>query len=237
MESKIQKIAKILGIKNDGNDITEEIITMLKKSKSKPNAKILTETKSFTKMEQLGVKGKDGNVYKVLLNGTHYALKQFRKNKSDSLIEKESQLLQKCSTKNISPKVIETNLEQKYIIMELLDESLFDVLKKSNGVMTLYQQEEFISILKKLDKLGIYHGDPSPLNFMFKEDKMKIIDFGFGSEIDDQFVKKYKTKKPNIDFMILGFILKMKEIGVNIKKNYSVLKTYLDKKTILNFDL
>ena len=60
------------------------------------------------------------------------------------------------------------------------------------------------------------------------KNKMKVIDFGFGKEIDKDLIKKYGTQRPNMKFMVLGFILKMKGLGVDVNKEYSHLKSHID---------
>ena len=63
-----------------------------------------------------------------------------------------------------------------------------------------------------MDETGVFHGDPNPANFMLKGASMYMIDYGFARDIDDKLVKKYETNTPNTKFMILGLILKLKEI-------------------------
>ena len=41
---------------------------------------------------------------------------------------------------------------------------------------------------------------------------MYMIDYGFAKDIDDRLIKKYETNSPNMKFMILGLILKLKDI-------------------------
>ena len=58
-----------------------------------------------------------------------------------------------------------------------------------------------------LDKINIFHGDPNPANFMIKDGKLYIIDYGFAKIIDKKLYKKLRTNTPNNKFMILGFII------------------------------
>ena len=70
--------------------------------------------------------------------------------------------------------------------MDKLDKNLFDILKENKGKLSLKTQKRMIEIFKKLDEIGVYHGDPNPLNFMEKDGELYIIDFGFGSKIDEK---------------------------------------------------
>lgn len=178
----------------------------------------------------IGVEGKDGKVYLVIFRGNKYALKKFKQSKSVDSLKKEIALLERVSNEGIAPKVVNYNLKDKYIIMDLLEKSLFDVLKLTKGIMSIYQQKQFVKLNQKMDQLGIYHGDPSPLNFLFdKNNDLKVIDFGFSEYVDKKFIEKHKTKTPNQKFMLLGFILKMKSLGVDVDNNYNYIKNYIDK--------
>ena len=67
---------------------------------------------------------------------------------------------------------------------------------------------------------------------MTKGSTMYIIDFGFAKPIDDKLVKKYETNSPNIKFMILGLMLKLKEIyrDHNPDIEYKIFTKTLEKK-------
>ena len=155
-----------------------------------------------------------GTVYKVKTpKGNIYALKQFRKNKPLESFFTEAFILKKCGENGISPRVIEINPSKRFIVMDLLEKTLFDVLNRSKGVMNLTHQKEFVKLINKMDRIGVYHGDPSPLNFMFNsKNKMMVIDFGFGKDIDKDFIKKHRTPTPNLKFMLLGIWSRGKNI-------------------------
>ena len=68
--------------------------------------------------------------------------------------------------------------------MEKLDTSILDIIKENNLRLPVKYQSQIIKIIKKLDEIGIFHGDPNPLNFMVTNNKVNIIDFGFAKEID-----------------------------------------------------
>ena len=97
----------------------------------------------------------------------------------------------------------------------------------NDGELSLELQQRIIDIIDILDVVGIFHNDPNPCNFMFKNNKLYIIDFGYSKLIDDKLIKKYKTKNINKLFMILGFVLRIKEL---FKKDvyYELFSKYLN---------
>ena len=79
-----------------------------------------------------------------------------------------------------------------------IDTNLFDILKEAKGEMSNHLQTEIVRIIMTLDRIKVFHADPNPLNFMVgKNDKLYIIDYGFGKKIDDKLVKKYETNEIN----------------------------------------
>ena len=183
----------------------------------------------YTKYEQLGNTGKEGVTYLVRNeNGDEYAMKTFKKTKSSSRLQNEADLQIIASQYEVSPKIIEINTEEKYIVMEKLDKHLFDVMKKQNGNLTKLQQQQIIKLYKNLDKAGVFHGDSNILNYMFKEKKLYMIDFGMSKYIDDNLFKKVGTRNPNLDLMTLGFILKLKELKCP-ETSYSYLLTHVSE--------
>ena len=95
--------------------------------------------------------------------------------------------------------------------MEKMDYSLLDLIKKYKGKIPKKYQQEIINIINKLDTINIFHGDPNPCNFMFKNNKLYLIDYGFAKKIDTKLVEKHGTKTPNKRFMIIGLLIKLKE--------------------------
>jgi serine/threonine protein kinase len=115
--------------------------------------------------------------------------------------------------------------------MEKLDINLFDILKKNDGKLTKKQQEEIIELFEKLDKIKIFHKDPNPLNFMYDSNKnMKIIDFGFAEMIEEN----PKIINPNIEFMILGFLIKLKKLFPNTVYKHLYKKLNKEQQEILS---
>lgn len=167
----------------------------------------------FIKKEQLGNKGRESKTYLVYDKKTKndYAMKTYRKNKSSKEIEQEYRFQQKAAEIGISPNLIDYDTINKTIVMEKMDEDLVDVIKKQKGKMTLKQQKELMEIFRSLDSVGVFHMDSNPLNFMFKEGKMYVIDYGFSKEITDKLKKKYVSENPNWDYMPISFIAQIKD--------------------------
>lgn len=163
---------------------------------------------SFTKLKQLGKPGKEGVVYLVTDGRYKYAMKTFRKTKSGQTLEKEAFYQHLASKKGISPKIIEYNTEHKYIIMELLDRTLMEVITDQEG-LTNSQQEQILELYRRLDDVGIMLNDANPLNIMEKNGKFFSIDYGFSKFTNHKDFKDYS--KPNFQLMPLGLILWLKD--------------------------
>ena len=191
----------------------------------------------YTKIQQLGNKGKEGITYLVKTNDDlKYAMKTFKKNKSSDKLRKEARFQEIASEYNISPKIIEIDTVSKYIVMEKLDKHLFDVLKEKNGILSIEQQKQVIKIFKILDKCQIFHADCNLMNYMYKNKKLYIIDFGMAKDIDDKLIKKLGTSTPNLDISTLGFILKLKEFNCP-KTSYSYFLEFINDENKIKFNL
>lgn len=164
----------------------------------------------YQPIAQLGVKGRDGKVFLVKTkSGRTYAKKQFRGNRSTNAINLEVMLQKEAASVGIAPKIKEYSLKDKYIVMEALDKDMYSKMQKRGGKLSQKNQREILRMFKLLDKIGIFHKDPNPLNFMFDEvGQLFIIDFGFSSRID----MKKDGATPNKDQMTLGLLLKFKAL-------------------------
>jgi len=154
-------------------------------------------------------RGKDGEI-KVNKN---MVSKVFNENKSSNQIRKEYEFMEKAYKLGISPRPFSVNYKDtKYILMEKLDHTLFEEIKKT-GKLSTKRQHEIIKILHLLDTHRIFHGDVSPLNFMVKKskDKLYIIDFGMSKKMTDSFIEKH-SENANIKQGITFFILKIREV-------------------------
>jgi serine/threonine protein kinase len=184
----------------------------------------------YTILKQLGKTGKEGTTFLVVdKKGCEYAMKVFPKQKSINTLLKEVEHQREAARHGIAPEIKEINQEGKYIVMEKLDKNLFDIVKKNNGEIPDTIQRKIANVIKQMDETGVFHGDPNPANFMMKGTSMYMIDYGFARDIDDKLMKKYETKTPNKKFMILGLILKLKEIYRDHNPNieYKVLSKIL----------
>lgn len=234
--SDLKEIASTMEIKipKSKDELVETMIDCFKEYEKYRKNKI----DKYEKIKQLGNKGKDGLTFLVKnrKDNNEYAMKTFRKNKCSDKIRKESNLQKLSSKYDISPKIIEIDTVSKYIVMEKLDEHLYDVIKKQNGNIKKSDQKQLISIFKKLDKALVFHGDSNIMNYMFKGKKLYIIDFGMADFIDEKLIKKLGTKTPNMDFMNLGFILKLKEFNIPVS-SYEYLLSYVSEENKKKYGL
>lgn len=219
-KTKLKEISKLYEI-NDNNLNEEEIIKKIRK-------KLKFNGEKYAKICQLGVKGKDANVFMVINKKNKvYAMKKFRQNKSKDKFMNEIKLQKLASRHGITPQIIDYNTDKRYIIMELLDNNLLDIIQDNEGKITDKLQKDIINIIKNLDKIKIFHGDPNPLNFMTRDNTLYIIDFGFSQKINKDLIKKYQTPYINLKFMILGLLLKLQELfGTNNRHLY--LRKYIE---------
>jgi len=226
MESALVQEAKELSINIRGMSKTTMKYQIKKKKLGKSPS-----NKLYNKTGKLGFDGKEGKVYEVIHRNKTYAKKQFKKTKSAKNIEKEVQFQRLASKFGLSPKVKEYNLEDKYIIMEKLEVNLFDILRKKEGKLSKKQQDEIIDIFERLDKHYIFHKDPNPLNFMYdKNKKLNIIDFGFAEMIEEDS----KVKNPNMEYMVLGLLIKLQTLFPGIQYNNLYKKLNKEQKEILS---
>jgi len=185
-------------------------------------------------INQLGDAGKDAKTYYVKLGRKQYAMKQFKPRKSVKKIEDEVELQLIAAKSNISPDIIEVNEKHKYIVMNKLDKHLVDIHDEKK--ISLDHQKQLIKIYKILDEQGIFHGDPNPLNYMIKNKKLYVIDFGMSKKIDSKLEKKLNTNQPNLTIMTLAMVLKLKAMNYP-KDSYSYLLSHIPVETRDKFHL
>ena len=181
--------------------------------------------------------GKEGTTYLVTdINDYKYAMKTFRKQKSSKTLRREAELQQIAASAGISPKVIDIDTVSKYIVMELLEVHLWDLIVQNNGVLPKSFQKQIIGIFKKLDSCGVFHADANILNYMIKGKKLYIIDFGMSKPITSELKKKLGTDTPNMNFMTLGLVLKLKELNCP-PESYSYLSRYISEEEKKRFEI
>lgn len=166
----------------------------------------------YKRISMIGQKGKEGVTYLVKTpDGTEYAMKTFRRQKSSHTLRKEAELQQKAAIIGVSPEVISVDTVNKTIVMEKMDSHLLHTIKET-GELSKHDQKRIIRIFKNLDNEGIFHGDSNLLNYMIKDSKIYIIDFGSARDITTSLIRKLGTHTPNIDIMTMSLVMKLKEM-------------------------
>ena len=171
--------------------------------------------RKYQRKFRLGNEGKEGVTYLVKTDSDReYAMKVFRRHKSAVTLRKEADLQEQAAQYGAAPHVIEVDTVMKTIVMDKMDKHLIEVLYRQNGVLFESQQKAVIRLFERLDNAGVFHGDSNILNYMFRGKRLYLIDYGMSKAIDNDLVKKLKTRTPNMDLMSLAFILKMRELGL-----------------------
>lgn len=166
-----------------------------------------TNKTEYYNLSQLGRKGKEGTVYLTVDMDNpdkFYAKKQFKMAKSSLKIEKEAGFQKIAAEAGISPKIVDVNLKEKFIVMEKLDKTLYEILKQQQCILTVDQQKQILDLYKKLDEVGIFMNDANPLNIMEKDGRLYIIDFGFAKYTSHKDLKKYRN--PNYQLMPVALL-------------------------------
>lgn len=235
---ELQKLGENMYINKNSYNTKKELIEIIEQCFNMYEKYKEDNIDKYEIKEQLGNKGKEGITYLVVdkENGKEYAMKCFNSRKSIKNIEREGLLQKKASEKGISPKIININLVGNNIIMEKMDRHLYDVMNESNGNISEKYQEQILCIFNKLDECKVFHGDSNILNYMIKNDKVYIIDFGMSKEIDKNFKKKIKEDKPNYTLMNLGLIIKLKELKCP-DTSYSYLIKYVSNENKIKYGL
>lgn len=194
----------------------------------------------WTYIQQLGEKGKEGTTFLVKTDkfpstGPYYAMKTFSKKKSSQKLILEATLQQKAADVGVAPQVIDIDPISKTITMQCMDKHLLDMLMKTRQLST-NQQRQIISIYKKLDKIGVFHGDVNLMNYMYQGGQLYMIDFGMSKAINETLIKKLGTKTPNLTIMTLGLIIKLKNMKFT-KNSWEYLKQFLSSEQKIQFNL
>jgi tRNA A-37 threonylcarbamoyl transferase component Bud32 len=243
--NELYDIAKSLGIKSYSSLGKEQLLEKIEDRLSNESKKTKDDTETYKrisknrykKYNQIGNTGKDAKTYLVKDKyGSEYAMKTFKKAKSGKKISEEVVLQKLCSDAGISPKVVDYDTESKFIVMEKMEKHLFEVLNEQGGVLTMAQQKQILHIFKTLDNVGVFHGDSNIMNYMYRGNTLYIIDFGYGKRIDEAQIKKLGTKTPNMEIMLLGFILKLREFKCPVE-SYKTLATHISPQKRTEFNL
>lgn len=185
----------------------------------------------YTRIKRIGTKGKEGITYEVkdCVTGNIYAMKTFKKTKSPVTLKTEYKLQKRAARLGVSPKPHDYDEVSKYIVMDKLDSHLLHYLNDHKGQLYKYQQKRIIEIFKRLDEAKVFHGDANLTNYMMKDKEIYIIDFGFAKEINDRLLKKLNTQTPNLEYMTLGFVLKLKDFNCPVTSYKYFLKFISDE--------
>ena len=152
-----------------------------------------------------GKKGKEGTTFVATgKSGKEYAIKLFKATKSSNKLRDEAEYQMLAAEYGISPRVFAVNTETKYIVMEKMEETIVDYMKRkypekdSKKPLDVKQQKRIIEICEKLDCAKVVQNDGNPLNLMVdKKGTIMVIDFGFAKAIDKKMLKK-RGPEPNI---------------------------------------
>lgn len=189
----------------------------------------------YKRVKQLGECGKEGTTYLVKNRlGKEYAMKTFRRQKSSNKLLKEAELQKMGADIGVAPNIIDIDTVSKYIVMEKMDRHLLEVIQEQGKTITKQQQRQIISIYKKLDKAKVFHGDVNLMNYMYKGDKLFIIDFGMAKEVTSVLIKNLGTDTPNMNVMTLGLALKLRELGFS-KSSYEYIVKHLSDEQCIKF--
>lgn len=189
----------------------------------------------YKRLKQLGECGKERKTYLVNNRaGKEYVMKTFRKQKSSNKLLKEAELQKLSADIGVAPNIIDIDTVSKYIVMEKMDRHFLEVIKEQGKTITKQQQRQIISIYKKLDKVKVFHGDVNLMNYMYKGDKLFIIDFGMAKEVTSVLIKNLDTDTPNMNIMTLRLALKLRELGFS-KSSYEYIVKYLSDEQCIKF--
>ena len=172
-------------------------------------------------------KSKEASIYLVKKHRAkqEVVIKQFTPKKSEKNFLNEVHLQHQASIHGLSPRIFEYSLSKRYIVMEKMESSLPDLLKKQ-GKLHNNQIDKIIKIFKALDKIKIFHSDPNPFNIMIKDNTFYIIDFGFAKAIDLDLTNKHNSKFLNMKFMPLGLLIQLKKLDPSNEFEY--LKKFIN---------
>lgn len=211
-------------------------ITELRKMAEKEIMDNISKPK-YKKHYQLGEKGKEGTTFLVTdKRGREYAMKTFRKGKSSNTLYREYSLQYKASKVGVAPRVYNYDNVGKWILMEKMDCHFYEIIEKAKGNITKKQQERLYEIFTKLDKAGVFHNDANICNYMLKNKQIYLIDYGFSKEITPKLKKTLQTETPNARLMLIGLVLKLKEMKLP-EKSYKYLICYISDEDREKFGL
>ena len=142
-------------------------------------------------------------------------MKTFKKIfENENKMKKEICFLEKLSEYKCFPKIINTNIETKELEISFCGSGLSE-----NEEPKLWKNQ-VKKIIKILEKENIYHNDMHDENFLNKDGKIFLIDFGQASE-DNEAFPFLNVSYSNVDSCdsLFHFFLKAEQ---NYKKRYRI---------------
>ena len=85
------------------------------------------------------------------------------------MLSKEAMYQRMAAERGISPRVMDVNTTHKFIVMERLEETIVDLMrrrypgKEQEKPLEVAHQERIIEICEQLDAAGVLHNDGNPL--------------------------------------------------------------------------
>ena len=166
------------------------------------------------------------HTYKYIPGSDHFAQKSIR------MIQKETYLQERAAKVGICPRILALNEEERYVIMEKVEETIVDYAKMNRGekseyVLPVVHQDRIIEMMYKLDEVGVLHNDGNPLNLMFNDNnELMLVNFGLSELIDDAMLEK-RGIHPNVSLTMWDFNRRLGHYRITTPK----LKNLCDKYT------
>ena len=166
------------------------------------------------------------HTYKYIPGSDHFAQKSIR------MIQKETYLQERAAKVGICPRILALNEEERYVIMEKMEETIVDYAKRNRGekseyVLPVVHQDRIIEMMYKLDEVGVLHNDGNPLNLMFNDNnELMLVNFGLSELIDDAMLEK-RGIHPNVSLTMWDFNRRLGHYRITTPK----LKNLCDKYT------
>ena len=132
---------------------------------------------------------KNKTIYLIHRDNQKLILKQFLKSDSLMMLKNEENILKNIESLNISPKLIEANYQNNYLIMNYINGCELNKYPYSSFNNKIEIFLKVIEAVKKLHSKNIIHCDLKPSNILIDEnDEIKIIDYD---------ISKFKLEKNN----------------------------------------
>lgn len=169
-------------------------------------------------------KGREGKVY-VHPSDPKKIIKLFRKNKNHNDLIQEFQLQRDAAQHGLAPAVYQiVRFKGRWgMVMDRLDHTLMDEIRDANE-LDEKRQRDMVKLLDGLDRIGIFHGDVSPLNFMVRarDKRLFLIDFGMSRRIGMGIGSSNKNlgDRPNRRLGTAAFILKLRQFVPDFSPEY-----------------